>query len=90
VNTNEMNMARILRQKDAEIERLTKDNARLRGMADEFRALMVKVERLDELVADNEWLQEQNTLLAERIGCGCGGDFGICNECTAALTGKRA
>ena len=41
-----------------EIERLTKYNARLRGMADEFRALMVKVDQLDEKDVEIEKLYE--------------------------------
>jgi hypothetical protein len=55
MDTNEMNLHRMLAQKDAEIERLMKDNARLRGMADEFKAL---VQRVDEQEAEIERLMD--------------------------------
>jgi hypothetical protein len=39
--------------------------------------------------AEIERLKSQNTRLAGRIGCGCGGDYGLCNECAAALAGEE-
>jgi uncharacterized small protein (DUF1192 family) len=39
--------------------------------------------------AEIQRLKSQNTRLAGRIGCGCGGDYGLCNECAAALAGEE-
>jgi hypothetical protein len=43
----------------------------------------------DAIEAEIERLKSQNTRLAGRIGCGCGGDYGLCNECAAALAGEE-
>lgn len=37
------------------------------------------------LMQENERLRAQNVRLAKRIGCGCGGDYGLCNECLEVL-----
>jgi mevalonate kinase len=54
---------------------------------DDLRELEVEHSKL--LVDEIERLKAQNTRLAGRIGCGCGGDYGLCNECAAALAGKE-
>lgn len=32
-------------------------------------------------------LEEIADKLGDRIGCGCGGDYAFCNECTSVLDG---
>jgi hypothetical protein len=55
-------------------------------MIQRIRNLVAEVEKQD---AEIERLKSRNTRLAGRIGCGCGGDYGLCNECAAALAGEE-
>ena len=40
---------------------------------------------IESLEKENAALREKSRILAGRIGCGCGGDYGLCDECSSAL-----
>jgi len=48
-------------------------------------ALEVAVERIEDLEAENAALRASLSRAVSRIGCGCGGDYGLCKYCEDAL-----
>ena len=45
----------------------------------------VDAKAFEQLKAENAALRERLSLVSSRIGCGCGGDYGLCKSCAAAL-----
>ena len=67
------------------IESLERENAALQQQIDGLQQRVHLCAGYDALEKENAALREKSRILAGRIGCGCGGDYGLCDECSSAL-----
>jgi hypothetical protein len=72
---------------------LRAENARLRERLNDAQTnVKALIATVDNVRAESERLRGLVASMQSRIGCGCGGDFGLCNACSAAdheaLAGK--
>lgn len=60
------------------------------GNADTSAELMAEVlHKVGELRAQNAALRDRLVHVSSRIGCGCGGDYGLCKSCEYALEATK-